>query len=249
MTNLKRITAPFLASLAFCVAAFGTIPAADAVASDASPTKVLRSFAFESEVRIVGGAPHAEFSISTKGVFVAPSSQDCRAHLEMGALQYDEHAVIAGTHAYLDEGNGFEAVDASDILFRGLCPSDPAFWDGFPEFPAVIKGTPDARNGVKAERIDITNAASALRELMGDALPDGVTIDEFTLYLAQKGHWPVGITVRFSATTDQACTAMAGSESQAVALTAPCSVSRTVELSRPDDERLRVKIPKSAVLN
>jgi hypothetical protein len=87
---------------------------------------------------------------------------------------------------------------------------------------------PDTRNGVKVERCDRTHAASALRELMGDALPEGVTFDQLTLYLARKGHWPVGIAVR---------------------LTAPCSVSRTVELSRPDDRRLEVKIPKSAAFS
>jgi hypothetical protein len=247
MTNLKRITAPFLAALAFGVAAFGTLPAVAAAAPDGSPTSVLHSFAFESEMRVEGATPGVELSISTTGVFVAPSSQDCRARVDLGALQIKQRAVIAGTHVYLDEGNGYEAVDSSDVMFREMCPSDPAFWEGVPRFPAVFEGVPDTHNGVKVDRYDFTTIGP-VHELVEAALP-GVSIDEFTMYLARKGDWPVGIETRLTGLTDEACASMGGNEAAGIALDAPCSMTRTVELSRPDDHRLKVKIPKAAVFN
>jgi hypothetical protein len=248
MMTLKRTTAPFFALVALSLAAFGTTTVAAASATRGSPTSALRSFAFESEVRILGAAPDTEFSISTEGVFVAPSSEDCQAHLDLGVLEYDERAVIFGTRAYLDEGDGFEAVDASDVSFRSMCPSNPEFWEGIPDLPASFEGVPDTRNGVKVERYDFTSAASALSGFTRD-IPDGVTFDQLTLYLARKGRWPVAIGVRLSAETDEACAAMGDSVGAGDVLTAPCSVSQTVELSRPNDARLTVKIPKSAGLS
>jgi len=128
---------------------------------------------------------------------------------------------------YLDDGDGYEAVDSADVMFREMCPSDPAFWEGVPRFPAVFEGVPDTHNGVKV----------------------GFSIDEFTMYLARNGDWPVGIEIRFTGLTDEACASMGGNEAAGIALDAPCSMTRTVELTRPDDRRLRVRIPEAAVFN
>jgi hypothetical protein len=247
MTTLRRSTTAALLWLAFGLAVVGTFPAASAfAASDESPTRILRSFTFESHVRIEAGDPSTHFGIDTTGVFVAPSSQDCRARVDVGGFRVSERAVVAGRHVYLDDGDGFDAVGPSAFTFRELCPSDPAFWEGLPDFADLLDGVSDTRDGVKVERYDV---AAALQGFFDGALPDGVEVQEFTVYIARHRNWPVAIEARVTATTDEACSAIGGDGSAGVALTAPCSVSRTIELHRPDDPRLAVRIPASAALD
>jgi hypothetical protein len=247
MTTLRRHTTAALLWLAFALAVVSIFPAANAfAASDQSPTRILRGFTFESHVRIEAGAPSTRLAIDTTGVFVAPSSQDCRTRVDVGGLRLSERAVVAGRHVYLDEGDGFDTVGPSAFSFRELCPSDPAFWEGLPDFADLFDGVSDTRDGVKVERYDVT---AALQGFVDSALPDSVEVQEYTVYIARHRNWPVAIEAHVTASTDEACSAIGGDGSAAVALTAPCSVSRTIELHRPDDPRLAVRIPTSAALD
>jgi hypothetical protein len=250
MTKQQHLMTTAVAWVAFGVAVFATFPVVNAVAaSDGNPTRVLHSFTFETHQRVESGDEQGRLTIDTTGVFVAPSSQDCRTRVRLGGFSYRERAVVAGRNVYLDEGGGFEAVAPGKFIYRELCPSDPAFWEGMPDFADVLDGVPDTRNGVKVERFDVMRGPDVLRLFVEDAAPDGVELQTFRLYIAREGHWPVAIETRVTGTTDEACSTIGGNGQAGIVLTAPCSVARTIDLRRPDDRRLKVRIPVSAELS
>ena len=243
----KSICVSLGAVLISALAAMTTATPAGARDSDETPLHTLDSFAFSSEVSIASGAGgNPTFSIVTTGTFVAPSSQDCRARVTVGGAKINARLLVVGQKYFLDQGDGLERVGKSEAdSFASLCPSDPSFWNGMPSFPRGFHGPTEMHNGVKSEHLDLTDAVGALSGYL-DGFPADVTLESLDLYLATKGAWPVALELRLTGASDESCQSF-GTEEAGLDLSAPCSLTRDFELSRPNAHSNEVKLPKSVI--
>jgi hypothetical protein len=242
---LKNILIVLFASLLVVGAAVLVDPSEAGAASDASPTRALKSFAFSTEMTVAGGdSTGPTVSIQVKGLFEAPSSSDCRVSFNIGGFRYRERAVVLADRVFVDDGDGLRRAKRSDFDFAALCASDPGYWDDFPTLPRAAHGAPATRNGIKAEHFDLRDSVDSFSHFLGDNRAADLTVDQADLFLAAEGRWPVAVDVRLSGGSDEACAAIAGTDgASGVTLTAPCSVSHSVELSRPNDATIKVRVP------
>src|SRR6185295_6352005 len=80
--------------------------AADRGAAPKTPLDAYKRFAFEFEVAVTTSNSETGLAVSTKGVYVGPRSQDCKATVSLGAgFRMTQYAVIVGDAMWVGEGN------------------------------------------------------------------------------------------------------------------------------------------------
>jgi hypothetical protein len=240
-TSRKPLRAALVTFALIAVTLTAGVTAAGAGES-ATPLESLDSFTFTSQVTVESGDANATaFSVTSSGKYVAPDSQDCRVHVVLSGVEVDVRYVRANHRWFVDEGDGLEpSAGHRATSFYDLCPSDATYWEGFVTFPDSLEGDPVRRNGVDTEHFDM----SGMFDTFGEYLPDGMVVEQMDLYVAADGGWPVALEMRVAGTTDETCQSF-GTEQAGVSLSSPCAMTRTLELRRPNDHKLRVPVPKA----
>jgi hypothetical protein len=224
-----------------------TVLAAGAPASAYSdgsktPLDVYKRFAFTFEVTVNTNEAEAPLTVSTKGIYVGPRSQDCKATVSLGqGLQVSQHAVIIGKATWVGVGHGpMKRNTGRDAFkFADQCASSRAFWNDFPFKPdPEVHGPKETRGGIAVEHIDLTQVLEDLGPFVDD-LPADVTAERASIWRSKHGHVVVGVDIAIHATSSETCHDLLDLDATETAPSA-CSMAIQFDLSRIDDPKLQV---------
>ena len=148
-----------------------------------------------------------ELSIDVQGDFVGPDRDAFSSHVLFGEVAIDQSVVIVGDQAWVRTGDKWEKkpLDSSDVKDSlDLSPGQLQFWTDFdPTDLAGFSGPREKLNGVDAIRISFTAADAKLLAKLFDANEKDLEgLQEFTMWLAEKDRWPVGLRAIFAGDQD-----------------------------------------------
>ncbi len=120
-----------------------------------------------------------------------------------GVTLIEAQVVVIGDKAWIDTGGGWRETTASDsevVDTVGMCPGSATFWEGSSFYEAaLLPGEHESKNGVAAVHYSLTESFEALA-IMGLILGEleGVSFDEFDLWLAEDVYWLVSLAMEMS---------------------------------------------------
>jgi hypothetical protein len=162
------------------------------------PLRTLTSFEFSYTVHFVDRASGDSEGVTSSGVFVKPSRQDCTfAFQENTQKSRWAHLIVIGERAWASrrgEGQFEEVHDKGVRALRNLCASDPGFWAWNQEIgvfvlPRHMEGIADTFGGISTRRFDLAEAkASRLKQHLVRG-PAGAEVGTHRVWLAEPGGW------------------------------------------------------------
>jgi len=240
-TNLARAVCCVLAvAVITCLVA---APASASGGASKTPLDVYKRFAFESEVAMSTDDATPSITVSTKGVYVKPRAQECKATVSIGTgLSVSQRAVTIGDATWVGMGDGRlkKRSDRDAFEFADQCPSSPAFWTNF-SFPREpgIKGTTESRGGIAVEHFDLAEVFDAVRGFIDEVPPD-VTVERASVWRSEHDDVVVGVDLALHATSSETCHDMLELDPGDTAPTG-CTMTIRFGLSRFDDPKLEVR--------
>jgi len=207
-----------------------------------TPLDAYKRFAFEVEVGVSRDAGPS-ITVSTKGVYVRPHSQDCTATVSIGqGLSVSQHAVMIDDALWVGEGHGRLKPKSNRHAFKfeDQCASSPGFWKDFTfDHDPGIQGTTETRDGIAVEHLDLTDVIEAVRGLVGD-MPSDVSAERASIWWSKHDHVVVGVDLALHAGSPDTCQTLLHID---VATSAPptCTMTIRFDLSRFDDPKLEVR--------
>jgi len=228
------------ATLAFTAPAVG----AKNGAKSKTPLTAYKRFAFEFEAVVATNDGSSGLTVSTKGIYIRPHSQDCEAKVSFGpGLELSERVVVIGTKTWIDEGHGLKQNPHADFEFEDQCASSPKFWTGFPfgDLPEQLHGTVENRDGVTLERVDLTAIFDTVftSGIVGD-LPSDVTAERALIWRTKHDGLVVGLDLALRGNSADTCREVLDLDADTVA-PSTCTMKVRFDLSRFDDPKLDVR--------
>ena len=160
------------------------------------------------------------FYLTVEGEFESPDSLTCRQTIGIGGFSFSgDQIAIIGDQAWINEGDGWKATTASDsevIDSLDVCAGAPHFWDDFNTSNfQELEGELEEIGGVAASRFDLNDIADDFfaSEFTPKEWKDAA-MEEFVLWLAVDGGWPVSLSARFVATAAELDLAALGMEGE-----------------------------------
>jgi hypothetical protein len=230
------------------VVATTVVSASPALADDdmksKTPLTAYKRFAFEFELGLLGENQEPVFTLTTKGTYVNPGSQDCAVTASMGhGVDFNERAVVVGNKMWLGHGGrSLKPVHRRAFEFESQCPSSAKFWKGFPiqNLPSEVLGTPEKRDGVMLQRVDVTNLfASIVQSGLIDA-PNDVSAERAVVWATKHDGMVVGMDFILHASSPETCHDMLELDDGEPA-PATCTTTIRLDLSRFDDRKVDVR--------
>jgi hypothetical protein len=213
-----------------------------------TPLGAYKRFAFEFEVAVTTSNSESALTVSTKGVYVGPRSQDCKATVSLGAgFRVTQRAVIIGDAIWVGKGNGDlkRKSGRHAFEFEDQCASSPGFWDEFSFGPGIgLQGTTETRGGIAVEHIDFTEVFGTLSGLVEDLPPD-VTAERASVWRSKHDNVIVGLDIALRADSSDSCRDMLDLDATDAA-PPTCSMTIRLDLSRFDDPKLDVHAGQTA---
>lgn len=162
----------------------------------------------------------AIFYLIVEGEFESTDSLTCRQTIGIGGLSLPgAQTVMIGDQAWISEGDGWRATTVSDSEVMDsldVCAGAPHFWDDFntSDFQE-LEGQLGEISGVAASRFDLTDIPDDFfgSEFTPKEWKDAA-MEEFVLWLAVDGGWPVSLSARFVATAAELDLAALGIEGE-----------------------------------
>ena len=171
-----------------------------------SPIAHLRSFkhTLTLEFATTGDEGQLVFGLTVVGEFEGPHSLTCRRTVRIGGLTISADEIVAiGSQVWINEGDGWEAstfsyVEVTDLL--DVCVGAPDFWDSFGLAELVaLEGESGEIDGVPATRIDLSGQwEDALTSGFSPGVWEEADVEEFVLWMAEDGGWPVSFSAKFA---------------------------------------------------
>ena len=139
-----------------------------------------------------------------EGDFVAPdrnhfTAEGFRRFQSGEILHEEEEAVLIGGEAWLNSSEGWRQGSVNDPEIQDRIGSNPGTSDFWMEFLKTsqldgLERSEEPVNGVKAEKIT-TRDMKRFGRLLGaeEKKLEGVELEEFTIWLAEDGGWPVAM--------------------------------------------------------
>jgi hypothetical protein len=204
-----------------------------------TPLTAFESFAFEFELTLSDGSDTTTFSMHLEGLAKGPRAQDCEATVSFGSLDVTRRAVVVGNAVWIDDGDGLKKATRRDFDWEGECPSSPEFWADFPfEFPGDLQGTTETRDGHALERVDLLPIMSSLPPFIA-GVPDDVDVERAIVWQSKRHDFLVGLDLAFGGHSEATCREVLELDADETA-PATCSMSIRLDLSRFDDEKIKV---------
>jgi hypothetical protein len=232
---------------------FGSAGSAVGVGRDKSdsrnPMDIYDRFAFELEISVDAGVNGPALTLANRGSFVGPGAQDCETTYTFGpGIDVTQRAVVIGRSVWIDDGDGLEKVSRRDFDWESECPSSARFWDEFPfvNFPGGLPGTPETRDGIKVEHVDL--AAVITRVFDGDdlpGLPTGLIADRASIWQTKRQEVIVGLDIALRGESEDTCRAMLELDVDDVA-PASCKMNVRLDITRVNDRDVTIKGGRSA---
>lgn len=241
-----RVRRSVIGSIACVVAVCTSLSPAGAATKTPTPVNTLRSFAFTVKVDATG-APSAlgsQLTLTSTGVFVKPANQACAVTAALGKITLNQQLVVVGKKTWVDSGSGLKPGKLSDFDFADFCPSNPGFWTGFAiKTPKGVTAAKETRDGIAALHDDAGTNVAALSgfRALGN-LPADVSVTDLQLWFAARGGWLVSLQLGLHSESSTSCASL--TSASPVPLQAPCTVSVSYDLLRPNDKTLTVTAPK-----
>lgn len=188
------------------------------------------------------------FSGWVQGEFEAPDRFTCKQRYSLGNLVFPgEEVVVIGNNAWVKTREGFRATTISDAAVAEsleLCVASPTFWDDFDVLSLQdMEGQPEEYNGIPAIRYDSGEALVALNDFgIHPAKPEGITIEELNVWIAEDGAWPVAIKVNW-VTSQEVLSEMMGIPKVQVESGRQLVLAMTVEIFDVNNPEIRVNPP------
>ena len=213
-----------------------------------TPLTAYKRFAFEFELGLLGENQEPVFTLTTKGTYVKPGSQDCAVTASMGhGFEVNERAVVVGDKTWLGHGGrSLKPVHRHAFEFESQCPSSAEFWKGFPihNLPGEVLGTPEKRDGVMLERVDVTSLfASIVQSGLIDA-PKDVSAERAVVWATKRDGIVVGMDFVLHASSPETCHDMLELD-DGEPVPATCTTTIRLGLSRFDDRKVDVRAGRS----
>ena len=197
------------------------------------------------EVSAGGDEGQTVFYLTVEGEFESPDSLTCRQTIGIGGFSFSgDQTVIIGGQAWINEGDGWKATTLSDSVVidsLDVCVGAPHFWDDFntSDFQE-LEGQPGEINGVAAIRFELGDIPDD--SIASEFTPNNwgnANIEEFALWLAVDGGWPVSLSARFVATPAELALADFGMESGQELV-----VEMLIRITDVNDPQIRISPPQ-----
>ncbi len=203
-----------------------------------SPLRMLDGFTYELSVSI---AAQASGVVTSRGTYVAPDRAACSTKVVAGTHVAEERVVAVGQRFWIDRSARLQPARREDATLLDFCVAAPAFWAPLANLDLPARdGVATRINGVRARRHELDRTLPA--EVVGfiGNLPTGVEVLESVVWLADSARWLVAFRVVL-ATSGPACGGLEHLDPPV--FVGPCILSAKLELSRPNDQDLRVPSP------
>ena len=166
--------------------------------SSASPLAHLDSF--HGTANITMSAPDgSELTVSSEGLYSSGDFQ-CTNTVDIGPISVSSALISIDGQVWIDSGSGvFVEIppgEAAVIDEASGCPATAVFWESFDLGPDLegVSGVEDEKNDIPSQRFEISELLSSLGGLgIGIAELEGMTFDQFILWLADPDGWLVAM--------------------------------------------------------
>lgn len=213
----------------------------------------LERFAYEASLtlRSGGGEDALELFVTTKGVFVGPDSHSFTYLTQLGEGEAEQRLVMIGEEAWYRSGEGaWEPTTLDDarvvaLLKVAFSAMHPNFLGGA-EFNRVrsnvlsLPSTEEFVNSIRAYHYKVGAEGRQYLEAL-QVGEDGLRAAsdlEWDLWLARDGSWPVRLQATGTVAVDLTIL-------QTLELEAPTQWKILIDVSRPNDEDLRIVPPET----
>ncbi len=183
----------------------------------------------------------------SEGSYQAPNSFTCTiSGLLGGATIRRDDFVLIGYRAWLNTGSGMKEVDYFAPTVKqdvAMCPSTAVFWTKFADFSSfrVFPDRSEVVGGIATKHFAVDDALHAAAAL-GISMPNfnGVTINSYDIWIAERGNWPVAMQMDFSGDTRALSSALGFSGE------APAGQGRVTlhfAITQPNDSHIDIQPP------